>query len=181
MVNVIVVFPKVEEAKSIQNILMRNGFFVAAVCTNGAQALNAAGNLKDGIVVCGYRYVDMLYNELREYLPPEFEMLLLASPARYSDDGVSDVICLSMPLKVHELVLAMENISENYRRKKRLKSRKKRERSQEEKALLEEAKAVLIKKKSMTEVQAHRYIQKTSMDSCRDMEETARMILQLHS
>lgn len=181
MVNVIVVFPKIEEANSIRNILVRHGFFVTAVCTNGAQALNAAGNLRDGIVVCGYRYADMLYNELHEYLPSEFEMLLLASPARYSDSGIPDVLCLSMPLKVHELVQAVESIAESCRRKRRLEGRRNKGRSPEEAELLERAKAVLIEKKGMTETQAHRYIQKSSMDNCRGMTETARMLLRLYS
>ena len=30
MTNIIVVFPKIENAKSIRNVLVRNGFFVSA-------------------------------------------------------------------------------------------------------------------------------------------------------
>ena len=64
MTNLIVVFPKPEDAKSIRNLLVRNGYSVAAVCTSGAAALQAADSLDDGIVVCGYRYKDMLYDQL---------------------------------------------------------------------------------------------------------------------
>ena len=38
MTNVIVLFPKIEDAKNIRNLLVRHGFRVSAVCTTGAQA-----------------------------------------------------------------------------------------------------------------------------------------------
>ena len=80
MSSIVVVFPKKENATNIRNILVRNGFSVMAVCTTGAQAIQYADDLDDGIIVCGYKLSDMLYTELREYLPETFEMLLVASP-----------------------------------------------------------------------------------------------------
>ena len=41
MTNIIVAFSKQEDAKSIKNILTRNGFQVVAICTSGAQVLNS--------------------------------------------------------------------------------------------------------------------------------------------
>ena len=55
------------------------------VGVTGAQAVQLADNLDDGIVVCGYKMKDMLYNELRDYLPGTIEMLLIASPEKCSD------------------------------------------------------------------------------------------------
>ena len=66
MASIIVVFPKVEDAKNIRNLLVRNGYSVAAVCTSGAQVLNYADSLNYGIVVCGYKFADMMYSELHE-------------------------------------------------------------------------------------------------------------------
>ena len=40
MISVIVVFPKLEEAKSIKNLLVRNGIEVMAACTTAAQVIN---------------------------------------------------------------------------------------------------------------------------------------------
>ena len=39
MANVIVAFSKLEDAKNIKRILVKNGFDVVAVCTSGAQTL----------------------------------------------------------------------------------------------------------------------------------------------
>ena len=38
--NIIVVLPKIEDAKSIKNVLVRSGFSVMAACSTGAQALS---------------------------------------------------------------------------------------------------------------------------------------------
>ena len=68
MVNIIVVFPKLEDAKNIRNLLARNGYSVIGVCCTGAQVLQIIDNLEDGIVICGYRFNDMMYADLRESL-----------------------------------------------------------------------------------------------------------------
>lgn len=85
MTNIIVVFPKPEEARGIKSILVKNGFSVTAVCTTGAQAMSQVDNMSGGIVVCGYRLVDMIYSDLQSYLPEGFEMLLIASSRILSD------------------------------------------------------------------------------------------------
>ena len=51
MVNTVVAFPKIENAKSVRNLLVRGGYDVSAVCQSGAQALAAADRLGSGIIV----------------------------------------------------------------------------------------------------------------------------------
>ena len=70
MVNVIVAFPRAEDAKNVRSLLVRHGFSVPAVCTTGAAAISHAESLDDGIVVCGYRFPDMIYSELRRTSRP---------------------------------------------------------------------------------------------------------------
>ena len=79
MTNIIVVLPKLEDAKKVKNLLVRNGFQVTGVCTTGAQAISQADGLHDGIVISSYKLVDMMYDQLQECLPNGFEMLLMAS------------------------------------------------------------------------------------------------------
>ena len=79
MTNIIVVLPKLEEAKGVKNILVRSGFQVTGICTTGTQAISQADGLNDGIVICSYKLADMIYTELHEDLPEGFEMLLMAS------------------------------------------------------------------------------------------------------
>ena len=53
-------------------------------------------------------------------------------------------------------------------------------RSESEKRIVEEAKALLMDRNGMTEPEAFRYIQKTSMDQGRTMAESAQMIIMLN-
>ena len=112
MTNIIVVLPKLEEAKGVKSILVRSGFQVTGICTTGTQAISQMDGLNDGIVICSYKLADMIYTELHEDLPEGFEMLLMA-------------------------------------------------------------------RNHMTEEEAHRYLQKTSMDSGTNLVETAQMVLSM--
>ena len=179
MVNIIVAVPKAENAESIKRILLRSGYPVDAVATTGAQALQFANSLKGGILICNYRFVDMMYTELYEYLPPSFQMLLVASPDVCSDRQIADLMCLAMPLKVHELVQTLEMISYSIARKRKKERMQPKQRSEEEQKLLNGAKDLLMERNNMTEEEAHRYIQKRSMDNGTGLVETAQMILSL--
>lgn len=179
MANVVVVFPKPDDARSIRNLLVRNGYTVSAVCTSGLQALNAVDRLSTGVVVCGYKYADMLYEELYENLPPSFDMLLLASQ-RVIGEGVCDgVVSVAMPLKAADLVNTLEMLIEQQERKRRRKRAAPVQRSEEARKLIADAKELLMTRNNMTEEEAHRYLQKTSMDSGTNMVETAQMLFAL--
>lgn len=177
MTNIIVVFPRIEDARSIKNVLVRSGMNVLAACTTGAQAISLAEDLTGGIVICGYKLIDMLYSELFDCLPDGVEMLLMASPQYLGDVDVKDIVCLAMPLKVHELVSTVEMMTQTIERRRRRQRLVPRERRPEEQELIREAKRLLMERNRMTEEEAHRYIQKCSMDSSTNMVETARMVL----
>lgn len=179
LTSVIVVFPKIEDAKNIKNLLNRSGFNVIMACTTGAQALHQIDHLDEGIVVCGYKMADMIYLELREYMPAQFEMLLVASQNLWSECSSNNLVCLAMPIKVHELVNTLQMMVQTLERKKRKAKQKGKIRTPEEKALILEAKHLLMERNNMTEEEAHRYIQKCSMDSGTNMVETAQMVLSI--
>lgn len=179
MTNIIVAFPKQENARNIKKILTQNGFHVDLVCTTGSQALQGANELGGGILVCGYRFVDMMYTELHDYLPPQFEMLLVASPASCGERDLENIVCLSTPLKVHELLQTVEMMEYTITRRRKKQREKPKERSEEEKTMIVEAKHLLMERNNMTEEEAHRYIQKRSMDNGTGLTETAQMILSL--
>ena len=179
MTNIIVAFPKQDSARNIKKILMQNGFHVNAVCTTGAQALQSANELGGGIIVCGYRFVDMMYTELHEYLPAQFEMLLVASPANCGSRDVENLVCLSMPLKVNELLQTVEMMDYTIARRRKKMRKQPKQRTEEEKEIINNAKAIIMVRNGMTEEEAHKYIQKRSMDNGVDIVETAQMILSL--
>lgn len=179
MTNIIVAFTKIEEAKSVRNILVKNGFRVTAVCTSGAQALSYADEFHDGIVICGYRLTDMICVELRENLPKGFEMVLLASQKVLSEWTGTDIMGLAMPLKVYELVSTIDTISQGITRRRKKLREKPKLRNEEDVATIARAKELLMKRNSMTEEEAHRYLQKHSMDNSISIVEMARVVLRM--
>lgn len=181
MVGIIVVFPNKDNAANIRNLLVRNGMTVTGVCTSGAQAAHYADSVDEGIVICGYKLKDMMYTELREYLPKEFELLLLASPDKWSEGDTEGVIGLSMPLKVYDFINTVEMMLTNLERKRRKRKQEARKRDSRQQALIKQAKELLMERNHMSEVEAHRYIQKCSMDSGTNMAETAQMVLSVMS
>ena len=178
MTGVIVVLPKLDDSKRMKSLLVRNGFSVFGVCATGAQAIAMADGLNDGIVICGYRLADMLYSQLAEDLPPGFELLVLASQHVIGSGMVrSDLMCLTMPFKVHDLLNTMDLLVHGIERRRRKLHAKPRERNEDEARLIKEAKGLLMNRNHMSEEEAHRYIQKCSMDSGTNMAETAQMVL----
>ena len=87
--------------------------------------------------------------------PPGMDMLLLASPGYLSEVSVKDIVCLSMPLKVQELVSTVDMMCQSRERRRRRQRLAPRERSKEEAAIIKEAKALLMERNRMTEEEAH--------------------------
>ena len=181
MVGIIVVFPNKDNAANIRNLLVRNGMNVTGVCTSGAQAIHYADTVDEGIVVCGCKLKDMMYTDLREYLPKEFDMLLLAPPDRWSGRETEGVISLSMPLKAYDFINTMEMMLTNLERRRKRRKQEAKKRGPKQQELLRKAKELLMARNHMTEEEAHRYIQKCSMDSGTNMAETAEMVLSVMS
>lgn len=177
MTNIIVAFARIDEAKSIKNILVKNGMSVTAVCTSGAQAISFADELNDGIIVSGYRLADMVCMELHRNLPMGFEIVVMASQKILSEVSGEGIIGLAMPLKVHELVSTVGMMSQNMVKRRKKLREKPRVRSDEESAAISKAKALLMERNNMTEDEAHRYLQKRSMDNATSLVETAQMVL----
>ncbi len=179
MVSVIVVFPKQEDAMNIRRLLMQNGIDVAGVCTTGAQAIYHIDELDCGVVVCGYKFSDMMYSDLHDCLPQNFEMLLVASQQFRNECIDNEIIYAAVPIEIRELVstlgMMLQTLSRRMSKQKKLSSL----RSQKDKEVILEAKALLMERNNMTEEEAHRYIQKSSMDTGTNMVETAYMFLTL--
>lgn len=179
MVGIIVVFPNRDNAANIRNLLVRGGMNVTGVCTTGAQALNYADAADDGIVVCGYKMKDMMYTELREYLSDRFEMLLVVSPDRWNEENPEGVVGLSMPVKVYDLMNTMEMMLKSVERKRKKRREGLKNRNPKQQEFITQAKELLMSRKHMSETEAHKYLQKSSMENGTNMVETAQMVLRV--
>ncbi len=179
MTNIIVAFPKQETARKIKRMLVQNGFHAAAVCATGAQSLQSAEELSAGIVVCGSRFADMGYAELREYLPLEFEMLVLVPSAKSIERVSEQIVFLSMPVKGNELLETLRIMEDKLDGRRKKQKFRPKLRTQEDRDLLDLAKLLLMERNGFSEEEAHRYIQKRSMENGVGRTDTAQMIVSL--
>lgn len=181
MTSIIVVLPKMEQSINLKNLLVRGGFKMACVCGSGSQAISTADQFDDGIVICGYKLVDMIYTELREMLPPGFELLLVASERVLNEFVTDSVISLKMPLQPYDLINTVNLMCDSIAAKRRAKRLKPKERDMHDLQTVSEAKKLLMTRNNMTEEEAHRYIQKNSMDAGISLVEMAQMVLTLYN
>lgn len=178
MSRIIVGIPKRETGIQIRNLLVRNGFDVIGVCTSGVQILNYADFLEEGIVICSCQLKDMMYGELRADLPRSFEMLVLTT-GRYPVEETEQVRTLSLPLKVQELLERVREMEAGFEMQRRKRRGRKSGRNERQNQIIFKAKEQLMQKRSMSEEEAHRYLQKYSMESGNSLTETAQMILEM--
>ena len=181
MANIIVSFGNIDNARQIKGLLARSGFNVIGLCTTGTQTVAMLDDLNEGIVVCGYKLGDMIYSELLDMLPDSFEMLLMASQTIIDECEGGHVVGITMPLKVKDLIDAVNVMSDIQDRRRRRARQRPKARSEEETDLILQAKEIVMKREHMTEDEAHRYMQKRSMDNSTGLVETAHMILELYS
>lgn len=180
MLDIIIAFPKIQDANNLKRALMRNSYEVSAVCDTGTQIIDMANRLDGGIIICGYKFPDMLYREINNYLPKGFTMLLVASPARLAECDENDIVRLEMPIRVNDLLNTLETMLIDYEHWVKKHKKKKSLRTKEDKQTIAKAKQLLMERNGMTEDEAHHYIQKISMDSAVNMVETAEMIIDIN-
>ncbi|MCR5418944.1 MAG: ANTAR domain-containing protein [Lachnospiraceae bacterium] len=177
MASILIALSGRQESVMIKNLLVQNGFGEIIICSSGARALLEADQLEGGIVICGYKLVDMIYSQLREDLPKEFAMLLLASDRVLSECTEDNLVSLSMPFRAHDLVNTVELMLGSIVTAGKKKNKGPTKRTPEEEELIRKAKALLMNRNNMSERDAHRYIQKCSMDASISFVEMAQMVL----
>ncbi len=123
----------------------------------------------------------MTYSDLLAALPDTWQMVVMASRMNLERVYERNVIKIVMPIKAYDLFMTLEALENTLYRQRKRRRQKPKERSSADRALIENAKSLLMSAKNMTEEEAHRYIQKSSMDSGNSMTETCQMLIRLYS
>ncbi len=179
--NIIIAFPRVDDAKNVKNILVRNGIGVAATVNSGANALSVADSLGTGIIVSAYKLPDMPFFELCECMPEGFKLLLVASKERLNECTNPDIVKLAMPFVISDLIETIGMMRMSMIRRKKESSTGTHKRTEEERRILDMAKSILMERNGLTEGEAHKFIQKCSMDSGNSLIESARMVFSMYN
>ena len=176
--SIVIALPNAEHARQVRGLLMRYGFEVGGVSTTGAGALLAMSGLFGGVLICAYHLKDMFYRDILEQMPEEFEMILVATPAVLAQ-APSGLVCLELPLKGRDLVETLRMVLRAREKKAKKKPKPPQPRPEEDQRQIERAKELLMERNHMSEEEAHRYLQKISMETGNSLVETAEMIQML--
>lgn len=180
MQSIIVAYFKEEDARKIRSLLAKRGIETAGIATTGAQVLSKVSDLDEGVVICGCQLRDMNFLDLATSLPEQFRMMLICSPDRLGDQEIpKNVVFLSTPLKVGELLQSLQDITGIYRSRRKIHLPPGR--SAEDIEKMNKAKSILMERNHMTEPEAHRYLQKRAMDTGTGIVEIAEMVIMLAS
>ncbi len=180
MSKIILAFPVSRQnfTDKLKHMLTVSGFSEIRSVTVGSEALQEMNRAEAGVLITCVQLPDMYYRKLLEYLPDCFDLLLLDTAANISSLRESDVMALSLPATARDLVDTVRMMDRAALEKlRKLRSSRKKERSEQDRNYITNAKAILMDRNHMTEDEAYRYLQKTSMDTGRSMTETAQMII----
>ncbi len=175
MVRTVVAFNKQETLDSIASMLEDNGIPVRYRCRTGPEVIRAIKKMGGGVVICYYKLLDMTADEMAFELQGSADFLVAAKPAYLELCENENLFKIPMPIKVGEFIGSVNVLLQLDQKRSKAEIPK---RSPEDELLILQAKQLLMEKNGMTEPQAHRYLQKKSMETSSKMTDTARLILQ---
>jgi response regulator NasT len=171
---VILAFESEKTSAHIRDIVESAGLAGCLVCHSAAEVKRIIHKQQVATVVCGYKLPDETAELLFEDLPLTCSMLVIAKQNLLVLIGNDDIFKLAAPVSRNDLLSSIRMLIQvGHRMEKFIRP----QRSEEEQALIEQAKAVLVGRHDMTEEQAHRFLQKKSMDSGVRLAQTAQMVL----
>ncbi|MCR4739197.1 MAG: ANTAR domain-containing protein [Lachnospiraceae bacterium] len=180
MENIIIALPKRKESEKIGRILTSFGIETPVIYSSLPEILSASGKGEPGILIMGENLNNISYFEVCEYLPENYDVILLSEGI--NDRSIRDgVVGISIPFRPEELIKTIDIICSVHERRI-LKKQKHHSipfagRSVKDKQIIDRAKRILMEKKDMEEPEAHRYLQKCSMDAGVSLVESAKKIL----
>ena len=172
---VIVAFEGIANGGKIKELLESGGEFSCLVCRSAAEVKRAVHKQPRSIIVCGFKLADETCEGLFYDLPTGCFMLMVAPRARLELSGTEGIFKLQSPVRRGELLASVRMLAQFQRYIPREKGPAKRD--GEAQKLIARAKAVLMDRHGMTEEQAHRFLQKQSMDNGAKLTDTARLVL----
>lgn len=144
------------------------------ICRSGDQVRRLLDKQQTYCVVCSPRLTDGPAEWLYQDLPPTCALLLVGPQHVLDACSSDDVFKLATPIRREEAVSTVRLLIQfGHRVERLLHSRH----STSEQELVERAKNLLMERKGLSEEEAHRLIQKRSMDTGARLVQTARRIL----
>lgn len=172
--NIFIALSSKKTAISIAKILVSEGIKVKSAFKNILEMNTTLSYYRGGIIIAGCIFDGVHIDNLMEHIPEGYTVILIGNKEQLDNCDNENVFKLAVPLHRIDLICAIDmlnTIDSGYHPVSN--------KSSEEEKLVIKAKHTLIDVYSMTEEQAHRYIQKKSMDTGRKQIDIARIILEI--
>ncbi len=173
-------------AEKIKYALQRDGYSVGDICTSGNEAIRKVRSGPPDILLIGFEMPDVTGLEVATIVGDEnlcSVILFITSVQR--DFCVSivedyDITLFLKPINRIALLSTIDTVLQNRRRIGRMeKELCELKQGMEDRKAIERAKGILMKRKSISEGEAYRRIQKMSMDSRVAMRDISLKIIEL--
>lgn len=175
-----------EAAEKIKYALQRSGYSVEDICASGSDALRKVRAATPDILLVNFDMPDMTGLEVARIVG-DYNMcsviLLISNTQRalcVDAVGDYDITLHPKPINMAALMSTIDVVLQSRQRMRRLREELfDLRRDMEDRKCIERAKGILMKRKSISEGEAYRRIQKMSMDSRVSMRDIADKIIEL--
>ena len=175
METVIVAFENAAMCRSFSELLESTGTARCPTCRSGDEVRRLLASQITYCVVCSPHLADGPAEWLAEDLPPACSLLMVGPQHVLDACAGQDVFKLPTPIRKEEAVSTVRLLLQFGRRMERALRPRRREADQE---LVNRAKGLLMEKKGLSEEEAHRLLQKRSMDGGLPMAQAARRVIE---
>ncbi len=175
MEQVIVAFEHSGTGERVREILESGGTAACVLCRSADRVRRLAYRQRIGLVVCGFKLGDSTAQQLYRDLGGRCAMLVIASQSHLDMIADPEIGRLALPVTRGELNRTVSRMLREGPRGAEAPPRPGR--PEEERRLIQRAKDVLMESRGLTEEQAHRLLQKQSMDLGVPLARAARAVL----
>jgi response regulator NasT len=173
----VIAFDADQAIARVREMLASSSLTPRSTYKTGAEVARAVRFMGGGTVVCGVKLLDMTADQLCADLDGMAHMLVIGKPLHLEMYATCDVFKLALPVNRFDLCASVRMLLQL----EEMDHRRKKNRTAQENQVIEQAKEYLQQSFGMTEPEAHRYLQKRSMDAGVRITETAAIIIDSYS
>jgi len=172
--NILTAFLNEKVSRIVENMLAVENIYLSYSCKSASELKKNINYCQSGVIICGYKLKDSTIVQFIDDIPEGFGVILIGNKSQAELCQSDRVFKLIVPLKKEDLICSVYmllNMREDYN------AHNVSFRTSREEKVIRAAKEILIDRYNLTEEQAHRYLQKKSMDTGRKIIDVARIIL----
>ncbi len=169
---VVLAFSKKETAEKIKKMLYGTGYDVEMICRTKAELIRYISDIDEVLVIMGRKLPDAVADAVYEDMREGQKLMSIVKADTQIENP--DILTVPLPVSRQQLISSIEIFLGVIEQRSRNTGR-----APEDDKIINKAKLYLMETYMMTEQQAHRFIQKRSMDTGARFIDTARSILNI--